>query len=164
MVSSRSGLIIALPSELGSGTVISIHENAYPNHDASLSHDEQKNLDIIRRNLTNVFCQISNASESNLENPIDTLPIRSRSTLSNSQPHASPADVPSLLFYYLFDDWYTSYSLVARKEHQYGAQLELLVSHLSCKMQSRLMRFRGPECSAQQIYSMSMTFTITDGN
>jgi len=36
-------------------------------------------------------------------------------------------DASSLLFYYLFDDWYTSYSLVARKEHQYGAQLEHLV-------------------------------------
>ncbi|MCJ1386640.1 hypothetical protein MMC17_009766 [Xylographa soralifera] len=108
------------------GTVISIHENAYPNHDAPLDPDEQKNLDIIRRNLENVFCQISNANESNLQNPIETLPIRSPSLKIDGQPHASPADVPSLLFYYLFDDWYTSYSLVARKEHQYGTQLELL--------------------------------------
>ncbi|MCJ1420907.1 hypothetical protein MMC32_007266 [Xylographa parallela] len=108
------------------GTVISIHENAYPNHDTGLDHDEQKNLEITRRNLRNVFCQISNANETNLQNPLETLPIRSPSLKIDSQPHASPADVPSLLFYYLFDDWYTSYSLVARKEHQYGTQLELL--------------------------------------
>ncbi|MCJ1389178.1 hypothetical protein MMC18_002033 [Xylographa bjoerkii] len=107
------------------GTVISIHENAYPNHDA-LDHDEQRNLGIIRYNLRNVFCQISNANESNLQNPLETLPIRSPSLKTDGQPHASAADVPSLLFYYLFDDWYTSYSLVARKEHQYGTQLELL--------------------------------------
>ncbi|MCJ1468059.1 hypothetical protein MMC07_006685 [Pseudocyphellaria aurata] len=40
----------------------------------------------------------------------------------------SQSDSPSLLFYYLFDDWSTTYSLVARKEHQYGVQLEHLVS------------------------------------
>ncbi|MCJ1281645.1 hypothetical protein MMC26_000966 [Xylographa opegraphella] len=111
------------------GTVISIHENAYPNHDAHLDHDEQKNLDIIRRNLRNVFCQISSANEHNLQNPLETLPIRATSPKIDGldgQPHASQADIPSLLFYYLFDDWYTSYSLVARKEHQYGTQLELL--------------------------------------
>ncbi|MCJ1399472.1 hypothetical protein MMC11_002674 [Xylographa trunciseda] len=108
------------------GTVISVHENAYPNHDGPLDPEEQKNLDIIRRNLRNVFCQISNANDTNVQNPLETLSIRAPSLKIDGQPHASPADVPSLLFYYLFDDWYTSYSLVARKEHQYGSQLELL--------------------------------------
>ena len=40
---------------------------------------------------------------------------------------ASLGDASSLVFYYLFDDWYTSYSLVARREHRYSAQLEDLV-------------------------------------
>ncbi|MCJ1478643.1 hypothetical protein MMC13_007324 [Lambiella insularis] len=109
------------------GTVISIHENAFPKHDAPLNNEEQKDLKAIRRNLSNVFCQISNANEvKTLQNPIETLPIRSPSLKKDGQPHALPADIPSLLFYYLFDDWYTSYSLVARREHQYGTKLEKL--------------------------------------
>ena len=36
-------------------------------------------------------------------------------------------DSPSLLLYYLFDDWYTSYSLVARSKHHYGRQLDKVV-------------------------------------
>jgi hypothetical protein len=40
------------------------------------------------------------------------------------QTRVSETESPSLLFYYLFDDWYTTYSLVARSEHQYGAHLE----------------------------------------
>lgn len=39
---------------------------------------------------------------------------------------------PSLLFYYLFDDWYASYGLVARRQQQYGARLTELVR--SCLM------------------------------
>ena len=39
------------------------------------------------------------------------------------------SDSPSSLFYYLFDDWYTSYALVAKKEQQYAAQLGNLVCY-----------------------------------
>ena len=37
-------------------------------------------------------------------------------------------DSPGLLLYYLFDDWYTSYALVAKKEQQYATRLQALVS------------------------------------
>lgn len=114
------------------GTVISIHENPYPSHVGPLNDEEQEDLENVRRNFKNVFCQLSFANErSNPHNPIMSVPIRSPTLDKDDKPQASPSDVPSLLFYYLFDDWYTSYSLVARSEHQYGAQLEHVVG-LSC--------------------------------
>lgn len=65
------------------------------------------------------------------QNPINTLDIRP-SLLSNQSSDITIADSPSLLFYYLFDDWYTSYALVAKSEHQYAMELEKLVrSHQS---------------------------------
>lgn len=59
-------------------------------------------------------------------NPINTLDIRP-SLRSNQSSNITIADSPSLLFYYLFDDWYTSYALVAKSEHQYAMELEKLV-------------------------------------
>ncbi len=55
-----------------------------------------------------------------------SLPIRS-GLLDIQGSSLTSSDAPSLLFYYLFDDWFTSYSLVAKQEHQYGKQLGLLV-------------------------------------
>ena len=46
---------------------------------------------------------------------------------SNQNSKVTLLDSPGLLFYYLFDDWYTSYALVAKKEQQYAARLENLV-------------------------------------
>ena len=109
------------------GTVISINENVYPNNPGKLEDEDQHDLEIMRRNLKNVFDHLSTASgTSKSQNPLNTLPIRTPSTTKPGQYHASPSDAPSLVFYYLFDDWYTTYSLVARQQHQYGAQLEKL--------------------------------------
>ena len=46
-------------------------------------------------------------------------------------PGAVADDTPGLLFYYLFDDWSSSYGLVARKEYQYGAELDRMVGQIS---------------------------------
>lgn len=94
--------------------------------------EQQHALTVIRRNLLNVFSQLSKATDGQKEpNPIMTLAIRGGIVSGNDGVKdsfdAPLGDASSLLFYYLFDDWYTSYSLVARKEHQYGAQLEHLV-------------------------------------
>lgn len=35
-------------------------------------------------------------------------------------------DGPGLLFYYIFDDWVTSYALIAKREHKYGVLLDRL--------------------------------------
>lgn len=112
-------------------TVISIRENPYPDHGGSMDPKEQAALNIIRRNLLNVFRQLSSANDKKMaENPVMALKIRSGTRVEEGRPITN-SDSPSLLFYYLFDDWYTSYSLVARRQHQYGKRLERLVSIIS---------------------------------
>lgn len=111
-----------------SGTIVSIQENPFPNHRGALSSKQKTILYLMRRNLLNIFQQLSKAKDQrSRENHIMTIPVRPglQDVTSNE---ISPSDAPSLLFHYLFDDWLTSYSLVARKEHQYSMQLEVLVS------------------------------------
>lgn len=111
-----------------SGTIVSIQENHFPNRRGVLSSKEHTILSLMRRNLLNIFQQLSKANDGRRrENHIMTIPVRPgvQGVTSNE---ISSSDSPSLLFHYLFDDWLTSYSLVARKEHQYGVQLEHLVS------------------------------------
>lgn len=112
-----------------SGTIVSIQENLFPNHwGKSLSSRERTILYLMRRNLLNIFQQLSRVNDQrSRENHIMTIPVRpGRQDATGHE--VSPSDAPSLLFHYLFDDWLTTYSLVARKEHQYGIQLERLVS------------------------------------
>ena len=113
------------------GTIISIHENPFPNHRGCLESKDHAILKLIRRNLLSIFQQLSTASDpSRSNNPIMTVPLRSGLQVVKGS-EIVPSDGPSLMFYYLFDDWLTSYSLVARQEHQYGAQLGRLVSILN---------------------------------
>ena len=53
-----------------------------------------------------------------------TLGIRSGSQATDG----SLSDAPGLLFYYLFDDWYSTYSLVTQDKNQYTVKLKKLVS------------------------------------
>lgn len=119
-------------------TVISIHENPSQESLDSLNVQDKdealknmKALKYTRGNFLNAFRQLSKINDSSVKtNPIMKLSIR----LGSQTPQSSvtPAsDAPGLLFYYLFDDWYASYSLVAREEHQYGAKLEDVVSSLA---------------------------------
>ena len=92
-----------------------------------MAEKEQPLLNVIRRNLLNVFTQLSEVNDAHRkENPINTLDIRP-GLRSNQSSNITIADSPSLLFYYLFDDWYTTYALVAKSEHQYAMKLEKLV-------------------------------------
>ncbi|MCJ1305133.1 hypothetical protein MMC08_007947 [Hypocenomyce scalaris] len=104
------------------GTVISIHENPFPDHQGPLDPSHVEELKIIRRNTLNVFRQLSKANE--VQSPIMTLPLRAGLKYTATMQDNSHENPASLLFYYIFDDWYTSYSLVARREHRYGQQLE----------------------------------------
>ena len=116
---------------LGIGTIISIHENPFPNQEKIYDESQQRLIINMRRNLFTVFKQLSKVNDSwRMENPIMSLPVRSG--LQNIDGiEIDTSDSPSLLFYYLFDDWYSSYSLVAKQEHQYGKQLGYLVSALT---------------------------------
>ncbi|KAI9839844.1 MAG: hypothetical protein M1819_000034 [Sarea resinae] len=114
------------------GTVITLHEDPFPGQHSTLSSEQQKVLLAIRRNLLVVLGQLSQANDARAsQNPITLLPIRKRKrTWNNAQAEAqsptNPSDAPSLLFYYLFDDWFTSYGLVVKQGHQYGSELNKL--------------------------------------
>jgi hypothetical protein len=113
-----------------SGTVISIYEDAYPGV-RPLSKHQNEVVKVARRNLVNVFCELSKCptararrtAMSTLQLRVGTSPLHPDDTLD-----AVVDDTPGMLFYYLFDDWSSSYGLVARKEYQYGAELDRMVS------------------------------------
>ena len=102
-------------------------EDPFP---SSRDTEHDKELKVIRRNLINVVRQLSSVkNEWRAKNAILTLDIRPN-LVSNQSRKLRIQDSPGLLFYYLFDDWYTSYALVAKKEQQYAVHLERLVSAL----------------------------------
>ena len=108
------------------GTVISIYETPFPSEKGHLQENEKLLLPRIRRNLRNVLMHLSKAGGvEQQQDSINKLAIRP-GLLSNQSTVISSTDSPSLLFYYLFDDWYASYALIA-SEHQYAQLLEKLV-------------------------------------
>lgn len=54
------------------------------------------------------------------------LPIRHRLGSSDEETLHRATDVPGLLFFYLFADELTTYSLIARREHKYAVELNAL--------------------------------------
>lgn len=110
------------------GTIITINENPFPDYGQPRTPDDEAKLYIMRRHLLNVFQQLSKSKDAMREkNPMMALPIRS-GLKGIKEPDVTATDAPSLLFHYLFDDWYTTYSLVAKQEHQYGKKLSDLAS------------------------------------
>lgn len=95
------------------------------------AHD-MKTLYTVRRNLVSVFRQLTKAPTPLRESSLVMLPIRHRIGDSEEETAHRPSDAPGLLFYYLFEDWFTTYSLVTRREHGYGAELDRLVSVVFC--------------------------------
>jgi hypothetical protein len=65
--------------------------------------------------------------------------IRVRASNDPRSDHVSihQDDGPGLLFYYIFDDWVTSYALIAKREHKYGVLLDRLVRITFCKRVGR---------------------------
>ncbi|KAF2461069.1 hypothetical protein BDY21DRAFT_279153 [Lineolata rhizophorae] len=107
-------------------TVITINEDPYPYKTGGLTQEEIANLNAIRRNIHNVFRNLSKSYDISKEVPMTVLPIRHRVGNSEEETIHRPTDAPGLLFYYLFDDWFSSYSIVVRREHQYAAKLDEL--------------------------------------
>lgn len=124
-------------------TVISMYEDPFANldQDSRASQDATR----LRRNLLNVFVQLSKVTKPSTRNPISLVPIRHLETsLSDSNDPSDPLaqpdseiDGPGLLFYYLFDDWYATYALLAKEEHHYGNELNKLVSEVHSAAQKR---------------------------
>lgn len=111
-------------------TVITIHENPYPFRTGPLSRREQRNLGIIRRNTINVFRQCSKTRDPLAEVTPLVLPLRTRVGDSEKEEQHRASDVPGLLFYYLFDDWLSIYTVIARGDNHFANELNELVSLL----------------------------------
>lgn len=109
-------------------TVISINEDLYPYSEGRLSHPQQLVMMETRRNLINVFRSLSKVEDSREANPLVLLPIRRRLGDTKEETAHRDKDAPGLLFYYLFENWFNSYSLITRRESRYGMELEKLVS------------------------------------
>jgi hypothetical protein len=123
----------SLPLLTSIGTVITVHENPFPFIPISAitkESEEGKSLAVIRKNTLNVFRQISKANGGDSEkNPVMTLQVRQFLRPGHDRGGQASRDASSLLFYYIFDDWYSAYNLVVQKDHQYELKLEELVSH-----------------------------------
>jgi hypothetical protein len=109
-------------------TVVSISEDPFPFAHSHLNTHELKTLFTVRRNLVSVFRQLTKAPTPLRDNSLSMLPIRHRLGNSEEETAHRASDSPGLLFYYLFEDWFTTYSLVTRREHGYAAELDRLVS------------------------------------
>jgi hypothetical protein len=109
-------------------TVVSISEDAFPSSSHTpLSTIDLKTLYTTRRNLVNVFRQLSKAPTPLGDAALTQLPIRNRVGDSQEETAHRPSDAPGLLFYYLFEDWGATFALIARRGEGYGAELDRLV-------------------------------------
>ncbi|USW48136.1 Putative corA, cytoplasmic domain-containing protein [Septoria linicola] len=106
-------------------TVISINEDPFPCTQGVYTSFQQRVLAVTRRNLINVFRSLSNVHDKPLyaHNPFTLLPIRTRLGSTAEETAHRSSDAPGLLFYYLFENWNNSYTLVTRKESRYGTEL-----------------------------------------
>ena len=107
-------------------TVISIGEDPYPTRNCLLTQHQQISLNIIRRNLINTFRQLSKARDGSHDPAQMQLPLRTRLGDTEEETMHRATDTPGMLFYYLFDDWLNTYSLIARREHRYARELNTL--------------------------------------
>lgn len=152
---------ISAPPEMSYlGTIISIHENPFPHHQGKVSKKQLKALKLMRRNLRIIFRQLSRA---NVErNHLMSIPIRpgpQNVDQNVASKETSSSDAPSLLFHYLFDDWMNTHSLVVRKEHQYGVQLEQLVSLIATILSIVANLFESERgCFPNPKFSLSRTY------
>ena len=110
-------------------TVITINEDPFPYSEGRLEALENETLIDTRRNLINVFRSLSYVKESASANPLTLLPIRKRLGTTVEETAHRTSDAPGMLFYYLFENWFNSYSLVTRRDSRYGIELDSIVSH-----------------------------------
>ncbi|THW87198.1 hypothetical protein D6D17_08998 [Aureobasidium pullulans] len=98
------------------GTVFSIFEDPPVGSNDELIHN-------IRWYVLDIFQQQSHRHSPPPSSSLGRVTVRPTDA---TQPatHEAMTEMTSLLFYYLFDDWLTSYSLIAQRDHLYRAELE----------------------------------------
>lgn len=109
-------------------TVISINEDPFPFSEGRIDLLQQRILSETRRNLVNVFRSLSIVDEGPLmaHAPMALMPIRARLGDTPEETVHRQTDTPGLLFYYLFENWHNSYTLITRRESRYGIELNNL--------------------------------------
>lgn len=112
------------------GTIISLHE-PHSHRIASCPLDYRDQIGVVRKNILTIFRSLSRAPEAlnrtaiekaKGQGALDELPFRRQGPTDLTESE------PSLLFYYLFDDWYSSWSLAIERQHPYKRKLRKLVS------------------------------------
>lgn len=109
------------------GTVISSFER--PPHHASEEVNKASN-EVIKRHVLNVLKHLSALKNIRSSSTSDLMSVMIRPERSASPATAKAMsesermETASLLFYYLFDDWMTTYALIAQREHSYRQSLE----------------------------------------
>ncbi|EXJ88408.1 hypothetical protein A1O1_05338 [Capronia coronata CBS 617.96] len=101
------------------GTVVSVFE----------SPTDPTATAVTRRNVLNIFRHLSKLHDKDGGAALDTLMkvrVRWNEQSSKSGNEYSATEAASLLLYYLFDDWLSTYALIARVEHPYRRRLEEL--------------------------------------
>lgn len=106
-------------------TVISINEDPFPLAEEKLDTLQLRILAEIRRNLVNVFRALSAVEVTSLkvQHPMCLLPLRTRLGDTPEESAHRETDIPGLLFYYLFENWHNTYTLITRRESRYGVEL-----------------------------------------
>ncbi|GFN19006.1 hypothetical protein AtubIFM55763_005052 [Aspergillus tubingensis] len=109
------------------GTVICMQENPFPGLSGPSEKELQAVLGVVRRNIQLIFAGVSKQHFASSESDsLVTIRVRPFFEGGPDQVSIKQEDGPSLLFYYIFDDWVSSYALVAQREHKYGISLNRL--------------------------------------
>ncbi|KAI2791363.1 hypothetical protein POX_c04221 [Penicillium oxalicum] len=109
------------------GTLISIQENPARQIERLTEKEQLAVLDVVRRNIRFIFSGISKQHANySPKDSLVTVRVRQFHDVGPDQATIKQEDGSSLLFYYLFDDWVSSFGLIAKRQHQYGVSLEQL--------------------------------------
>ncbi|KAJ4367518.1 hypothetical protein N0V83_007101 [Neocucurbitaria cava] len=114
-------------------TVVSVSEDPFPSTNGELTAQDLQMLYTTRRNLVNVFRQLTKAPTPLNDAALQQLPIRQRVGNSDEETAHRPTDAPGLLFYYLFEDWGATFNLISRRQHGYAAELDRLRKEMLVK-------------------------------
>lgn len=106
------------------GTVVSIQENPFPRQ-KNWSDPYQLNvLHTVRRNVRYTCAGVSRQFRPELEIAASNS-TRVRYNHDDAEAaHIRQDDGPGLLFYCIFDNWISTFGLMAKQEHQYGIAVE----------------------------------------
>lgn len=107
------------------GTVISINEDPFPLAYGQLDCFQQRIVLETRRSLATILCSLSKVGKDSLmaHKPMALLPLRMQLGDTPEETTHRASDAPGLLFYYLFENWQNSYSLIIRRDSRYDIEL-----------------------------------------